>query len=257
MKEIRAFGLDNCEVKERPQLSPQWFGGYFEAGNSMSICLTGNRAWPILRISEDSLELLEYIRSTLGVDDVSIYSSKADNSNTLSITRERAVTLAGIMSQYVLSKRDVIEHILWWGEASNAKEKYQVGLSYKNSRKKRPVEVKEYCKLLSDPLYAAGVIDAKGRPWKYSYNYSKNGSERVYRSCRKGMRVYSNNINLLSAVRSHYLGSKPIWHDGVYIWSLEGDDYDSCLEQLGRFMVIYPERVRLKKGELDLQFGKE
>jgi len=179
-----------------------WWSGMIEAGMSMDFQLyphtTTLYAFPRIRCTENDPAKINLLAKEW--TSVKGYSSSywKQTKRGLEITGSPAADFAQLAKYAAPSRKFIIDLFDSWNHGTS-EDKERIAQIYRNHQNPThtPIPIQTYQDLLNDPIFFAGVLDAKG-------TYSKKPRSDRPQNMREEVRIRTRNIPLLEAIALRY-----------------------------------------------------
>lgn len=150
----------HSETREKiPLNSSVWLGAVFEVGGGMGFMISRKRyVYPYIQYHDNDRGRVQYILSSLGGEAYLLHPKL--NSWTFRISNEKVPAIVEEIKPFAPSRQEMIAAFEQW-ESASVKERMEIAQRHR-ARDRVSVAPEEYVRLLANPNFLAGVIDARG-----------------------------------------------------------------------------------------------
>lgn len=165
-------------MRERPRVAellvanyPEWLAGIMEVACYMGFHIRTQHkkttdytyASPVINMGDNDLQRLQRLVLQAGGNIVSRWFQA---SHTWCVVGQDAVALAELVQRYVPSRWQLVEAFKLWEASGSTAERIEIATRFNNDkaqgRSRAEVNVSQYSELVRNPLFLAGMVDARG-----------------------------------------------------------------------------------------------
>lgn len=232
----------HSETREKiPLNSSVWLGAVFEVGGGMGFMISRKRyAYPYIQYHDTDRARVQHIFSSLGGEPHLLHPKL--NSWKFRISNEKVPSIVEEIKPFASSRQKMIAAFEQW-ESVSVRERMEIAQQHR-ARDRVNVAVEEYVRLLTNPNFLAGVIDARGI-WSPSKTRDKSHPRLL---------VVTRNKPLLNALQSLYGGKvkpskfneKDLFQEvKSFTWALTHQDKINKVIQAAQDYLHFPHQVKL------------